>query len=133
MKKVLFLFAMACTMLFTSCMEESSYTITYHDDLSSFANLTVFEYDYSYNLVAKREVKNVQNATYEFISVSSASYIVVGVEALVNNHVMEWYTRDIYRLNSDKLTDVYVDFLVVATQSTNPANPNDRVSTYIYK
>lgn len=133
MKKILFLLALACTMFFTSCTEESSYTITYHDEISSYANLTVFEYDYGYNLVAKREVKNVQNATYEFVSNANASYVVVGVESIVRDRVSEWYTRDIFRLNSEKTTDIYVDFLLIATQSDNPANPGDRVSTYLYK
>lgn len=132
MKKLLFILLAASTLLFSSCMEESTYTVTYNDTLSEYANLTVFEYDFNHVMVAKHEVKNAQNATYEFLSAYDASYVVIGVEAIVRGRVMEWYSSEYFKLSSDETVNIYVDYLTMPTQDTNPLNSADVVSHYIY-
>ena len=56
MKKILFTLLALCCLSFTSCFKEKEYTITYLDDYTDNANITVFEYDGS-QLVQRREIK----------------------------------------------------------------------------
>lgn len=133
MKKVLIALLAVCCLTFTSCFKESEYTITYTDDFAEMANLTAFEYDAT-SLVAKREIKMIQpNKMYELTSSDLATDVVIGVEAIVNGRIMEWYTADVFRLDPETTTHITVSFVNSNVQTTNPVNPDDIISRYLYK
>lgn len=133
MKKIfLALAAMFCLAL-TSCTRESTYTIDFSDDVSEFANVTIFEYDFADDLLVRREIKAAENLVYEFTSYDGAYNVVIGVEAIVNGRIMEWYCADIFKLDPEHNTNIEVNFRKMNTQDTNPMNPADVVSRYLYK
>ena len=133
MKQVLFtLLAVSC-LAFVSCFKESEYTITYVDDFTSMANVTAFEYEGT-QLVAKRELKRIQpNTIYEMTSSDLADRVVIGVEAITDGKISEYYSADIFRLDPDKTTHITVSFIGMDTSPDNPINPDDRISRYLYK
>jgi len=133
MKKLLVAFVTLCTLALSSCTKEITYTITYHDDLTSYANLTVFEYTIGDELIGRQEIKNVQNAIYEFTSTPGTDFVVIGCEGIVNGAVLEWYSADYFMLNSDGTTNIDVDYLDMATLSYNPVNSDDIISRYLNK
>ncbi|MCQ2294306.1 MAG: hypothetical protein MJZ67_01515 [Bacteroidales bacterium] len=132
MKKLFLFFAAILCVALTSCIRESSYTINFTDDVAEFANVTVFEYDYGDELLARREIKDARNLVYEFTSYDGAYNVVIGVEAIVNGRIMEWYSADIFKLDPDNNTDIEVNFRKMNTQDSNPMNPADVVSRYLY-
>ena len=133
MKKVLFAIVALCCLTLTSCFKESEYTITYSDKSTSIANVTIFEYDYT-SLVTKHEIKNIStDEIYSFTSSDIADRIVIGVEGIMAGRITEWYTRDYYRLDPEKPIHIDVNFMNMDTQDTNPINPEDHVSRYLYK
>ena len=133
MKKILFTLVALCCLSLTSCFKEKEYTITYIDDYTDYANVTVFEYDGT-QLVAKRELKLiVPNTIYPMTSSDLANQVVIGVEAQVGNRVTVWYTADAYELDDKAPTNITVSFTGMATQDFNPINPEDYVSRYLYK
>ena len=133
MKKVLFSLLAVCCLAFVSCFKESEYTITYVDDFTSMANVTAFEYEGT-QLVAKRELKRIQpNTIYEMTSSDLADRVVIGVEAITDGKISEYYSADIFRLDPDKTTHITVSFIGMDTSPDNPINPDDRISRYLYK
>lgn len=133
MKKVLIALVAVCTLLFVSCSKESEYTVTYEDNVSSFANLTVFEYDWTDSLIAIHEVKNVQNLTYSFISKSGTDYVVLGVEMVVAGKIMELYSADKFYVDSDNMVNIYFNPWLSNTLNVNPIHPEDIITRYLYK
>lgn len=132
MKKLLLIFAAVLSLALASCSKEKSYTIRYTDNTTSFANVTVFEYMAGGTLVARREIKNIDNLIYEIESDPTTSYVVIGVEGVVGNRIIEWYCSDYFYLDEDEVTDIEVSFVDMNTQETNPVNPDDHISRYIY-
>lgn len=133
MKKVFIALLAVCCMTLTSCFKESEYTITYTDEFTEMANLTAFEYDGT-SLVAKREIKMIEpNKMYEMTSSDLATDVVIGVEAIVSGRIIEWYTADRFRLDPEKTTHITVSFVNSNVQNTNPVNPDDIISRYLYK
>ena len=134
MKKNLFLLmAMLCFTL-TSCFKESQYSVTYLDNADAVANITLFEYDSAYTLVAQREIKLVEpNKIYEITSSDLAYYVVIGVEGILNNKIIEWYCQDVFQLDNKNPIHIDISFTGMNTQSTNPVNPSDCVSRYLHK
>ena len=133
MKKVLFSLLAVCCLAFVSCYKESEYTITYVDNFTSMANITAFEYDGT-QLVAKRELKRVQpNTIYEMTSSDLADRVVIGVEAITDGKISEYYSANIFRLDHDKTTHITVSFTDMETSPENPINPEDRISRYLNK
>ena len=133
MKKILFTLLALCCLSFTSCFKEKEYTITYLDDYTDNANITVFEYDGS-QLVQRREIKRVvPNTIYPVTSSDLANQIVIGVEAQVGNRVTVWYTADAFMLDDKNPTNIAVSFTDMATQDFNPVNPDDCISRYLHK
>ena len=133
MKKFLIALVALCSLAFTSCFKESEYTITYVDDFTSMANVTAFEYEGT-QLVAKRELKRIQpNTIYEMTSSDLADRVVIGVEAITDGKISEYYSADIFRLDPDKTTHITVSFIGMDTSPDNPINPDDRISRYLYK
>ena len=133
MKKILFTLLALCCLSFTSCFKEKEYTITYLDDYTDNANITVFEYDGS-QLVQRREIKRVvPNTIYPVTSSDLANQIVIGVEAQVGNRVTVWYTADAFMLDDKAPTNIAVSFTDMATQDFNPVNPDDCISRYLHK
>lgn len=133
MKKVLFSLLAVCCLAFVSCYKESEYTITYIDDFTSMANVTAFEYEGT-QLIAKRELKRIQpNTIYEMTSSDLADRVVIGVEAITDGKITEYYSADIFRLDPDKTTHITVSFTSMDTSPDNPINPDDRISRYLYK
>ena len=134
MKKVLFLLVAVLCLAFTSCFKESQYSITYIDNDDAVANITLFEYDAAYTLVAQRELKLVKpNTIYEITSSDLADYVVVGVEGILNNKIIEWYCQDVFQLDNKNPIHIDISFIDMNTQSTNPVNPSDCVSRYLHK
>ena len=133
MKKVLFSLLAVCCLAFVSCYKESEYTITYVDDFTSMANVTAFEYEGTQR-IAKRELKRIQpNTIYEMTSSDLADRVVIGVEAITDGKITEYYSADIFRLDPDKTTHITVSFTEMNTTDANPINPEDRISRYLYK
>lgn len=132
MKKLLLILAAVLSLALASCSKEKNYTIRYTDNTTSFANVTVFEYMAGGTLVARREIKNIDNLIYEIESDPTTSYVVIGVEGVVGNRIIEWYCSDYFYLDEDEVTDIEVSFMDMNTQETNPVNPDDHISRYIY-
>lgn len=107
--------------------------MTYEDNVSSFANLTVFEYDWTDSLIAIHEVKNVQNLTYSFISKSGTDYVVLGVEMVVAGRIMELYSADKFYVDSDNMVNIYFNPWLSNTLNVNPIHPEDIITRYLYK
>ena len=85
MKKALFVLIATVCLSLVSCFKESQYSITYHGDPAEVANVTIFEYDSSYDLVATRERRIiVPGKVYEITSSDLAHYLVIGVEATLS-------------------------------------------------
>lgn len=133
MRKVLFTLVAVCTLLLVSCSKESEYTVTYEDNVSTFANLTVFEYDWTDSLIAIHEVKNVQNLTYSFISKSGTDYVVLGVEMVVAGRIMELYSADKFYLDSDNQVDIFFSPWTSNTLNVNPIHSEDIITRYLCK
>lgn len=133
MKKYILVIAALLCFAFTSCTRESTYTINYTDTLSEFANITVFEYDFNDDLLARREIKGAENLVYEFTSYDGTYNLVIGVEAIVKGKILEWYCSDIFKVNPEHNTDIEVNFSKMNTQDFNPMHPEDMVSRYLYK
>ena len=134
MKRTLFILAATLCLLFTSCYKESRYTVESHDQTTSLANITLFEYDYSYDLVKTQELKYAQpGMIYELTSSDLAHYVVVGVEGTVNGRIIEWYSANTFQLDADKPIHIDVSFIDMATSEENPVNPSDHVHRYLHK
>ena len=94
------------SLAFTSCFKESQYSITYIGEETDVANVTLFEYDYAYNLVAQREVKLIKpNNIYEITSSDLADYVVVGVEGIIYGKIS---IASINRIAFEPIVRVYV-------------------------
>lgn len=132
MKKILIVLLAVVSMALASCSKEKSYTINYVDHTTSFANVTVFEYMSGGTLVAKREIKNIDNLVYEFVSDAMTDYVVIGVEGIVANKIIEWYCKDYFFLDDKGVTNIDVSFTAMDTQDSNPVNPEDHISRYLY-
>ncbi len=134
MKKFLLVLLALSSIAFVSCYKESQYTITYHDTETAIANVTIFEYDASYDRVATREIKFIKpNQIYDLTSSDLARYLVIGVEGTVNNKIIVWYCKDIFKLDSSKPIHIDVSFTGMNTQGRNPVNESDCVQQYLYK
>lgn len=131
-KRLLLVIATMLCVAFSSCYKESEYSIKYIPNGTDIANVTVFEYDYSYELVKIREIKYIEpNVVYPMVSSDLAHYLVIGVEGTVNQHITEWYSGDVYELDSKTPIHIDVDFRNMNTQGTNPVNPADCVQRYL--
>ena len=134
MKKLLLVLLAISSLAFTSCYKESHYSITYHDVETAVANVTVFEYDAAYDIVATREIKFIKpNTLYEMTSSDLAHYVVIGVEGTVNNSIIEWYSAHVFELDSERPIHIDVSFVGMETQGTNPVNPAHSVQHYLHK
>ena len=134
MKKALFVLIATVCLSLVSCFKESQYSITYHGDPAEVANVTIFEYDASYDRVAIREIKFIKpNQIYDLTSSDLARYLVIGVEGTVNNKIIVWYCKDIFKLDSSKPIHIDVSFTGMNTQGRNPVNESDCVQQYLYK
>ena len=60
MKKLALLLLSVLCISLVSCRKESHYSIRYTDYSTAMANVTLFEYDYSFDLVKTREIKNIE-------------------------------------------------------------------------
>lgn len=138
MKKISILLVLLMSLTLSSCMKESEYSITYLDNFTTFANLTVFEYDFDYSqdadvLVACHEIRNVKyGEVFDFTSSDLADKIVVGVESSTSGVVLEWYTNP-YQLDPENKTYIDIDFTNSYANPQNPVNPNDCVAHYLHK
>lgn len=132
MKKAILVLMAVLSLAFTSCFKESQYSITYIGEETDVANVTLFEYDYSYNLVAQREVKLIKpNTIYEITSSDLADYVVVGVEGIIYGKIIVWYCQDIFELDNKNPIHIDISFTGMNTQNTNPVNPSDGVTRYL--
>ena len=132
MKKAILVLMAVLSLAFTSCFKESQYSITYIGEETDVANVTLFEYDYAYNLVAQREVKLIKpNNIYEITSSDLADYVVVGVEGTIYGKIIEWYCQDIFELDNKNPIHIDISFTGMNTQNTNPVNPSDGVTHYL--
>jgi hypothetical protein len=131
MKKLLVALVALCTLAMASCTKETTYTVSYYDDLTSYANLTILEYSIGDNLLGRHEIKNVQNEVYEFTSTPGTDFVVIGCEGIMHGVVLEWYSSHYYMLDSDGTTNIDVDYLNMDTQSENPINPDHTITRYL--
>ena len=132
MKKAILVLMTVLSLAFTSCFKESQYSITYIGEETDVANVTLFEYDYAYNLVAQREVKLIKpNNIYEITSSDLADYVVVGVEGIIYGKIIVWYCQDIFELDNKNPIHIDISFTDMNTQNTNPVNPSDVVTRYL--
>ena len=125
-----------CCLVFTSCYKESDYTVTYHtsDPSGTVANVTLFEYDASFDFVTARELKIIEpNVIYPITSSDLARYVVIGVESTIMGHITEWYCADIFELDHNTPIHIDVDFITMNTQTTNPVDPSDGINRYLHK
>lgn len=132
MKKIFIILVAVLSLAFASCSKEKSYTIHYTDNSTSFANVTVFEYMAGGTLVAKRELKDIDHQIYQIESDAMTDFVVIGVEGIIGNKIIEWYSCDRFYLDEDEVTNIDVSFIDMNTQATNPINPDDCISRYIY-
>ena len=134
MKKMILALVAICSLAFASCTKESTYVITYYDDLTSFANLTVFEYSYSNTLMGRQEIKDIRDGeTIELVSRAGTDFVIIGCEGMVGNRIIEWYTADPIGLDEDETTYIDVDYINMHTTNYNPINPEDVISRYLTK
>ncbi len=134
MKKALLVLVAILSLSLTSCFKESQYSVTYVGDETDVANVTLFEYDAAYTLVAKREIKLITpNTIYEITSSDLADYVVVGVEGTLNGRIIEWYCQEYFELDNKNPIHIDISFTGMNTQSTNPVNPSDGVEHYLHK
>ena len=132
MKKMILALVAICILVFSSCTKESTYVVTYIDDLTSYANVTIFEYSYSNTLLCTHEIKNAQNGeTIEFVSAQGADFVIIGCEGIVGPRTIEWYSSDPIYLVEDETTYIDVDYINMRTQSYNPINPDDVINRYL--
>lgn len=134
MKKLFTIVAAALCILFSSCFKESHYTVRYHDVATAVANITLFEYDYGFDLVKTQELKFVEpGKAYDITSSDLAHYVVVGVEGTVQGRIIEWYSARYFELDDKTPILIDVSFTDMETQDANPVNPEDRVHQYLHK
>lgn len=134
MKRTLFILVAALCLFFTSCYKESHYSVEYHDQSTSLANITLFEYDYNYDLVKTQEIKYAEpGKIYDLTSSNLAHYVVVGVEGTVNGRIIEWYSANTFQLDSSKPIHIDVSFVGMSTSEENPVNPSNHVHRYFHK
>lgn len=133
MKKLFLALAAICTLMLTSCTKDPSYVITYYDQVTSYSNLTIFEYSDSDELLYRHEIKDVRDGeVLEFDSTQGIAFVVVGCEGIVGPRIIEWYS-DAYALDNRDVTYIEVDYTTMETYDHNPINPNHRISRYISK
>ena len=134
MKKALFVLIATVCLSLVSCFKESQYSITYHGDPAEVANVTIFEYDSSYDLVATRERRIiVPGKVYEITSSDLAHYLVIGVEATLHGHISEWYSKNVFELDPKSPLHIDISFTDMDIQSTNPVNASHSVQRYLHK
>lgn len=134
MKRLLLILTAALSLALTSCYKESHYTVQYLDRDTEVANVTLFEYDYSFDLVKTQELKFVDpDKIYEITSSDLAHYVVVGVEGIVGGHIIEWYSAHYYQLDSSNPIHLDISFVDMDVSDQNPVDPNHRVHQYLHK
>lgn len=132
MRKILLSFLLLVSFALVSCTKECTYFVDYTDNTTAFANVTIFEYTYSGDLLAKREIKDIAHQVYEFSSFDGADFLVVGVEGIVGNRIIEWYCSERFVLDTKNPITIDVNFIKMNTQDTNPYNPDHHISRYLY-
>ena len=133
MKKVLFVLLALFSLAFTSCFKESQYYIIYRDVADASVNVTLFEYDSSYDLVATREIKLIEhNDTIPVTSSDLAQYVVVGCERAFRGTLLEFYSERSFELSHDTPIYIDVDFVGMATSPENPVNPAHHIQHYFH-
>jgi hypothetical protein len=134
MKRLLLVLSAVFCLVLSSCYKESHYTVQYHDRATNVANITLFEYDYGFDLVKSRELKYAEpGEIFEITSSDLARYVVVGVEGTVDGRIIEWYSAGYFELDSSNPVHIDVSFIDMETSDINPVNANDRVHRYLHK
>lgn len=134
MKKLALLFLSVLCISLVSCRKESHYSIRYTDYSTAMANVTLFEYDYSFDLVKTREIKNIEpGVVYDLTSSDLSYYVVIGVEGVVGGRILKWYSAHYYELEQKHPIHIDVSFTDMETQGSNPVNTRDSIQGYIHK
>ncbi len=133
MKKLLLTLVAFVSLAFVSCDSDPSYVITYYDNVTSYSNLTIFEYSDDDVLLNKREVKDARNGeVLEYDLAQDVDCIVVGCEGVVGSRIIEWYSRP-FEVDDDETNYIDIDYVNITTYPYNPINSEDVISRYLYK
>ncbi len=133
MKKLLLALVAFVSLAFVSCDTDPSYVITYHDSVTSYSNLTIFEYSEDDVLLRMYEVKDARDGEFfEYDLAQDVDCIVVGCEGIVGSRIIEWYSRP-FEVDVNETNYIDIDYVNIDTYSSNPINSEDVISRYLNK